>query len=48
MKWTVIAHYERGNTTIHQFATLTDAWEFLNTIMYKNLDCINAQIFAVK
>lgn len=43
--WTVIMHFDRGHSVVSTYATAEEAQRAVTISVFKNLDCINCQIF---
>jgi hypothetical protein len=46
--WTVILHFGRGHVQIHSDLTVDQAENMLHVAVFRNRDCVNANIFMQK
>lgn len=43
--WIVVLHYDRGNVQTERFENKSDALKFVDTVVFKNEDCVNCSIY---
>jgi hypothetical protein len=43
--WTVVLHFDRGQSTIYNELSQQKAQELVNIAVFFNKDCVNASIF---
>jgi|688.fasta_scaffold1047409_1 hypothetical protein len=45
--WTVIFHFGRAHSQILTFNSVTEAKQAIDIAVFKNKDCVNAQVFRI-